>query len=98
METECVDLDDIAERERTQVFDDPKSVLLGLDAEETIPPHRHPGRTILFHVLAGSIELTIDEESHDLDTGQVARFSGDRDISPTATTDARALLVFVPRD
>lgn len=97
METVVSDLSDVSGDERTPVFDDPKTIQLGLSAGESIPPHQHPGETILFHVIEGEIALTLGDEVHDLSAGMVARFSGDQDISPEATTGARAILVFVPQ-
>lgn len=98
METQITGLDEITASGRTMVFDDPKSIALSLDAGETVPPHRHPGETILFSVLDGEISLALGDVEHDLTTGDVARFSGDQDISPSAVTDARAFLVFVPQN
>lgn len=97
METVVNDLSDVSGDERTPVFDDPKTIHLGLSAGDSIPPHQHPGETILIHVTEGEIELTLGDEVHELSAGMLARFSGDQDISPEATTDARALLVFVPQ-
>lgn len=98
METQIAALDDINDGGRTMLFDDPKTIALSLADGESIPPHQHPGETILFQVLDGKISLLLGDEEHDLTVGDVARFSGDQDISPSATTDARALLVFVSRD
>lgn len=98
METLISNLDDLGESGRTLVFDDPKTISLSLDEGDSIPPHEHPGETILFHVLAGEISLTLGDDTHALSTGEVVRFSGDQDISPAAETDARALLVFVPQE
>lgn len=95
METAIVDLTESADGGHTRVFDEPKSVHLELAKGEKIPPHQHPGETILFHTLDGEITLTLDEAVYELSPGKVVRFSGDKDISPKAETDARALLVFV---
>jgi quercetin dioxygenase-like cupin family protein len=72
---------------------EPKTVRLSLSAGEEIPPHRHPGRRIVFHVLEGRIDLVLGASTQELDAGAVVRFDGDQDISPTAVTDATALLV-----
>lgn len=98
METIVTDTGALAADERNRVFDDPKTIHLGLEAGEEIPAHKHRGETILFHVLDGEIALTLDDEVHDLAAGMVARFSGDQTISPEAKTDARAFLVFVPQN
>jgi quercetin dioxygenase-like cupin family protein len=82
---------------RQPLFDgEPRTVLLALDAGESVPAHRHPDRRIVFHVLDGELALTLDEETHALAAGDVVRFDGDQDISPAAETDARALLVLAP--
>ena len=98
MEPKIVDLSESADGGRSRVFDEPKSVHLELAEGETIPPHQHPGETILFHTLDGEISLTLDEAVYELSPGMVVRFSGDQDISPKAETDARALLVFVAQN
>jgi quercetin dioxygenase-like cupin family protein len=72
---------------------DPKVVHLRLEAGESVPPHRHPGETVVFHVLDGEFALTVGEATERLSAGAVARFDGAQDISPSAETDAEALLV-----
>ncbi|MBV0925866.1 cupin domain-containing protein [Halomicroarcula limicola] len=86
---------DAAESEgRTALFEgEPRTVHLSLSAEQRVPPHDHPERRILFHVLEGEIALDLDGETHDLSAGDVLRFDGERQISPEAVTDARALVV-----
>lgn len=76
--------------------EEPKTVRLSLAAGEHIPEHRHPGRRIVFYVYEGRIDLTLDEEVYELDAGDVIRFDGERDISPSARTDAGALVVLAP--
>ena len=79
---------------RGVVFDgDPKVVHLRLAAGERVPPHRHPGETVVFHVLAGEFALTVGEATERLSAGSLARFDGAQDVSPAAETDAEALLV-----
>lgn len=87
-------IDEVEGSGRTPLFEGgPRTVHLALDAGESIPAHQHPGREILFHVLNGTVDLTVGEESLRLDAGELARFDGDRDISPAAVTDAEALVV-----
>jgi quercetin dioxygenase-like cupin family protein len=94
MTVDRANLDVVEAEGRSALFDgEPRTVHLSLAAEDRVPPHDHPGRQILFHVLAGEIALDLDEETHDLAAGDVARFDGDRQISPKAVTDARALVV-----
>lgn len=72
---------------------EPKTVRLSMAAGESVAEHSHPGRTVICYVVDGVLNLSLDGESHQLETGDLARFSGDRDISPTAVEDATALLV-----
>lgn len=83
-----------------RVFGDtePRTNLLQSAAGEHVPGHRHPGRTIRFHVIEGEITLRVGGETASLRTGDLARFDGDRGISPAAEADSRALVVLVPRN
>ncbi|MFB6137014.1 MAG: cupin domain-containing protein [Halobacteriaceae archaeon] len=74
----------------------PRVVRLALEADESVPPHTHPGTDVVLHVLDGQLELTLDGEHTVVDAGQVTRFSGEREISPRALEDSRALVVFAP--
>ncbi|QLH78053.1 cupin domain-containing protein [Halosimplex rubrum] len=71
----------------------PKTVRLALDEGDRVPPHQHPDKEIVCHVLEGAIEMTLGDETVDLSAGDAARFSGDQDISPRAREDSVALLV-----
>ncbi|QLD91046.1 cupin domain-containing protein [Natronomonas salina] len=77
--------------------DEPKTIRLSLGAGEAVPPHRHPDRQIVLHLLEGTVELALGDDVHELEAGEVIRFDGDQEISPTAVTDATALLVLAPR-
>ncbi|WP_340100650.1 cupin domain-containing protein [Salinibaculum salinum] len=79
---------------RTPVFEDPYTVHLGLEAGDSIPPHTHPGQSILFAVQEGKLELTVDEATATLAGGACANFDGDADIAVEALEDTRALVVF----
>lgn len=78
---------------RTPIFERPYTVVLGLQAGDSVPEHTHPGRDILFAVVDGSLTLTVGEQSQTLDAGDLARFDGDNGISVTADEDVRALVV-----
>ncbi|MHC3378171.1 cupin domain-containing protein [Haloarcula sp. H-GB5] len=79
---------------RTKLFDgEPKTIRLTLDAGESIPAHKHPGRDIVFLLRSGAVDLTLGDETVSLSPGDVVRFDGDQDISPAATADSEALLV-----
>jgi quercetin dioxygenase-like cupin family protein len=95
---ECVSLSEFAGGERAMLFEgEPHTVRLALSAGETVPAHRHPDREIVCHVLDGEMTMRLDDEAHGLGRGDVLRFDGDRDISPSAETDCEALLVLAPR-
>ena len=96
--TDRVHLPDLAGDGRGVLFDgEPKTVRLALDAGDEVPPHRHPGRVIVCHVLEGEIAMSLDDDTLALGAGDVVRFDGDQDISPAAETDAVALLVLANR-
>lgn len=93
-------LDNLDGEPHANVFpeSEPKTIRLRLDADERIDPHRHPGRDIVIHVLEGQIELDLDEETIDLDSGNVVRFEGEHEVSPYAVESSVALIVLAPRD
>ncbi len=76
---------------------EPKTIRLDLAAGESVPPHEHPDREIVLYVLGGQLDLTVADETYKLSTGDIARFDGAQDISPTAIEDSRALLVLAER-
>lgn len=87
---------DAAETGRQSLFEgEPRTVLLSLATDERVPAHSHPERAVVFHVLGGEIELTLDDETTTLRAGELARFDGDCDISPYAPTEARALVILM---
>ncbi|WP_436927049.1 cupin domain-containing protein [Halosimplex amylolyticum] len=92
--TESVHLPDLEGDGRGVLFEgEPKTVRLALDAGDRVPPHQHPDREIVCYVVEGELEVALGEETVELVAGDVARFSGDRDISPEAREDSVALLV-----
>jgi quercetin dioxygenase-like cupin family protein len=98
MTTELVALEDLEAEPHAVLFEaEPKTIRLSLDAGDAVAAHSHPDRQIVFHLLSGSVVVTLDDEEHELGPGDVARFDGDRDISPRAQADSTALLVLAPR-
>lgn len=98
MTVERASVDAIDEGGRAALFEgEPRTVLLSLSADERVPGHTHPERNVVFHVLEGDIDLDLDDETHRLEAGDVVRFGGNREISPRAVTDARALVVLSAR-
>ena len=72
---------------------DPRVLQLSLAAGEERPPHSHPDRVVVCHVVEGRLDLHLDGESHDVRAGEVTRFDGVREVAPRAVEDTRALLV-----
>ncbi|UPW01393.1 cupin domain-containing protein [Halorussus gelatinilyticus] len=97
--TETVALDDLTERPREVVFPgaEPKTVRLALDAGEEIPAHRHPEREIVIHLVSGRLDVRVDGDANDLESGDLLRFDGRQEVSLTAEADSTAVLVLAPR-
>ncbi len=93
------DLQELDGQPHANVFPDrePKTVRLSLDADESVPAHSHPGRDIVLYLVEGRIELCLDDQSHEMTAGEVARFEGERDIEPRAVEPSVALIVLSPR-
>lgn len=92
-------LDELEATPHARPFPDaePDTVRLELEAGESVPPHTHPDRRIVLYLIEGAIELEVGEETHELAAGDVARFEGDREISPRAIEDSTALIVLARR-
>lgn len=93
----------LSELDRTphaEVFDDPspRTVRLQLAKGQEIPPHRHPGSDVVVHLVSGELEIGLDDERYRLSSGQLVRFSGDREVSPRAIEACTAVVVFAPED
>lgn len=98
MPTETATLADLEDRPRVRLFDgEPRTVRLALEAGDGIPPHRHPDREIVLHLLEGRLSLALDDEEYALEAGDVARFDGTREIALDALADSVALLVLASR-
>jgi quercetin dioxygenase-like cupin family protein len=96
--TERVHLPDVGDDGRAVLFEgEPRTVRLALDEGDRVPPHSHPGRDIVCHVLDGELELALGDETVTAEAGDVVRFDGDQDISPLARQDSVALLVLAAR-
>ncbi|MBP1986654.1 cupin domain-containing protein [Halolamina salifodinae] len=95
---EITAIDDLTDSPHAEVFAErqPRTVRLELDAGDGVPAHTHPGTNIVLHLLSGHLELALDDEAYELTPGEVARFSGEREISPQAVEHSTALLVFAP--
>lgn len=97
--TEARSLSDLETEPHAEVFERPRprTVRLQLEADQRIPPHRHPGTDIVLHLVTGRIELTLDSEPFELETGDIIQFSGDQTVSPYAIETSTAVLVFAPQ-
>lgn len=82
-------------------FDDgePDVVRLHLDAGESVAPHAHPGRSVVFFGVEGAFEVRVGDERRRVTAGDCLRFDGDEEVSPRATADgpATALVVLAKR-
>ena len=76
---------------------EPKTVRLTLDAGEGVDPHTHPDRDIVLYLVDGAIDLKLDGEHHSVEEGDIARFDGEREISPVAREPSTALIVLAER-
>lgn len=96
--TECVTLADLEESPHAHAFDgEPQTIRLTLEEGETIPPHRHPDRQIVLHLLEGRLVVTLGDDDHEVAAGELVRFDGNQDVSPEALEDSVAVLVLAPR-
>lgn len=77
--------------------DEPKTVRLTLAEGQQVDPHRHPDRDIVLYLISGELDLRLGDGSRRVAEGDVARFDGDQEISPTAITDSTALLVLAQK-
>lgn len=91
-------LADLDAEPHAEVFETraPRVVRLSLAAGESVPPHRHPGTDVCVHVVEGALDLTVAGETRSLAAGDLARFSGDSEVSPAAREDATAVVTFAP--
>jgi len=94
--TEIVDITALEARPGAVALDgEPRVIRLALDAGETVPAHDHPGTTVLFFVVSGTVAVELDGAPHELATGELLRFDGDREIAVDAIDDATALVTLV---
>ena len=91
-----VRLDDLDGRPGARALDgSPRVIRLALDAGESVPPHDHPGTTVVLHVVEGVVDVRLDGESIEVAAGELVRFPGEREVSPLAVEDAVALVYLV---
>ncbi|MGM0718766.1 MAG: cupin domain-containing protein [Halobacteriota archaeon] len=92
-------LDDLEATPHARPFDagEPSVIRLALDAGESVDPHTHPDHEIVLYLRSGAVELDLDDETHSLEAGDVVRFDGRREVSPSAVEDSEALIVLARR-
>ncbi|PGF17994.1 cupin [Natrinema sp. CBA1119] len=92
-------VDELEATPHAEVFDErtPRTVRLRLEADDSVPAHRHPESNVVLHLLEGEVELTLGDDVYTLETGEIVQFDGDQDISPYAVDDSTALIVFAPK-
>lgn len=96
---EITNLSDLEPGVHADVFerDQPRTVRLELDADRRVPPHTHPGTNVVLYLVSGRLELTLDDEEHELEPDDIVQFSGDQEVSPYAVEPSIAIIVFAPR-
>lgn len=91
---ETARLDELTGRPHATVFEgEPRVVRLVLDAGESVPEHSHPGATVLLLVRQGTLDVTVDGETHTLGGGDLLRFDGEQPVAPTAREETVALVI-----
>lgn len=92
-------LDDLTETPHENVFpgSEPKTVRLSLAEGESVPAHDHPERQIVLYLVSGALDVTLDGETYEVESGDALRFDGRRTVEPEARADSTALLVLAPR-
>lgn len=99
-EPEITNLDTLEETPHAEVFDHniPRTVRLKLDAGQRMPAHRHPGTDIVLHLIAGELDLVLDDDSYPLAPGDLIRFDGECEIAPHAIEESVVVVVFAPSE
>ncbi|WP_254861582.1 cupin domain-containing protein [Halovivax gelatinilyticus] len=96
--TENVVVDELEGTPHAHCFDEePMTIRLTLAEGESVPAHQHPDRRIVLHLLSGELSVTLGDDEHAVEAGEVVRFDGNQDVSPTAIEDSVGLLVLAKR-
>lgn len=73
--------------------EEPKTLRLTLSAGERAETHDHPDRYVVLYLISGDLSLQLDDESYQLESGDIVHFDGAHTIISSATTDSTALFV-----
>lgn len=93
---ERASLESQSDRKKEPLFEaDPRTVRVQLETGSEIAEHNHPGTRILFFVVEGTMQLTLDAETYDLAGGDLLRFDGERMISGAADEPTTVMVVLV---
>lgn len=73
-------------------------VHLRLKSGEQVPPHDHKGQEVFFTVVAGTVEVTLDEtETHRLSAGTVLHFPGEARVGVNAVEESEFFVYLINR-
>lgn len=73
-------------------------VHLRLKSGEQVPPHDHKGQEVFFTVVAGTVEVTLDEtETYRLSTGTVLHFPGEARVGVKAVEESEFFVYLINR-
>lgn len=89
----------IIEEEGMQIKNDQFMLVkkTGLEGEE-IQKHNHPGYSVLFTVVSGFVNATLnDEENYQLIPGQVLSFDGSNFISAQFKADSQVFITLIKK-
>jgi redox-sensitive bicupin YhaK (pirin superfamily) len=92
-------LDDLSGQPHATVFPEelPRTIRLSLDAGEGVDPHSHPGHDVILYCVRGGLDVSVDDETVSVTTGDAVHVDGDRSISPLARKPSTALVVLARR-
>ncbi len=74
---------------------EPEVVHLNLAAGESVAPHAHPGKNVVFFVVDGRFAVRVDDDTYRVGAGDCLRFGGESEVSPRATDEGPATALVV---
>lgn len=74
-------------------------VHLKLKRGECVPAHDHKGQEVFFTLVAGQVEVSLDnEETHTLQVGKVLHFAGEVSVGVRALQDSEFFVYLINRN